>query len=58
MVILAATQFLGRWFNNDIEDNTLFAVSETGYSNDELSLDWVKHFDKYSSQRQKGASPR
>ena len=54
MVILAATQFLGRWFNNDIEDNTLFAVSETGYSNDELSLDWVKHFDKYSSRCQKG----
>ena len=49
MVILAATQFLGRWFNNnDIEDNTLSAVLETGYSNDELSLDWVKHFDKYS----------
>ena len=49
MVILAATQFLGRWFNNnDIEDSILSAVSETGYSNDELSLDWVKHFDKYS----------
>ena len=38
MVILTATQFLGRWFNNDIENNTLFAVLETGYSNNKLPL--------------------
>ena len=32
------------WFTATSVD-TLFAVSETGYSNDVLSLEWLKHFD-------------
>ena len=30
----------------------MLAVSDTGYSNDVLSLEWRKHFDHFSAQRQ------
>lgn len=29
-------------FDNDIHDDVLFAVSESGYTNSFLSLDWLR----------------
>jgi hypothetical protein len=39
-----------RWYTNaDLEDNACIAVSENGYSNDELGLRWLEHFDKFTA---------
>ena len=56
MLILKATQHLFQWYTHtEIPGNYLLDVSDTGYSNDELALDWIQHFDNYSRQYQRGA---
>ena len=55
MLILPGTLHLEDWYTKtDLDDDFLLAVSETGYSNDELSLEWLHHFDKFSARRQVG----
>jgi hypothetical protein len=47
MVIVSSIIHQERWFTTtNIDDNTLLAVSDTGYSNDVLSLEWLKHFEQ------------
>ena len=41
-------------FDNAIDDGVLFAISESGYSNAYLGMEWLKHFDKQTAGRQKG----
>jgi len=56
MIILAGAQFLHQWFKNSaLPNHYLLGLLETGYSNDELAFDWLKHFDAYSSRCQLGA---
>ena len=44
MLILSAAQFLKKWFlENDLISQTTIAVSDSGYSNDDISLDWLEH---------------
>ena len=38
----------------DIQDDVLIGISSSGYSNDELGYDWIKHFEMYSRKRQYG----
>jgi len=55
LVILPGQLHLEGWINNDLADDVLMAVSESGYTNDEISLAWLKHFDQFSARRQAGA---
>ncbi len=55
MIILSAAQHLEPWVQNGLEDDVLFAVTESGYTNDAISLQWIEHFVKYSAQQQLGA---
>ena len=53
MIIVPGTIHQEAWFTSTfIDDDTLLAVSETGYSNDVLSLEWLKHLDRFSAKRQ------
>src|SRR2546421_1481481 len=54
LVILEGSSFLERYFP-DLPDNYLVAMSDTGYINDEVGLEWAKHFLHYSARSQKGA---
>ena len=39
-LIVAGKHLLDKWaLENDIEDDTVFAVSESGYSDDELTIE-------------------
>ena len=38
----------------DLANDILLAVSETGYSNDVLALDWISHFHRFSLRKQIG----
>ena len=55
MIILPSVLHLEQWYTSTgLEYNVLVATSETGYSNDELSLGWLRHFERYSARRQLG----
>ena len=55
MIILTSVLHLEQWYTSTgLEDNVLLAVSETGYSNNELSLGWLRHFERYLACRQLG----
>ena len=54
MIIVAATRFMARWFD-DLPDGYCLAYSDEGYINDVLSLEWLRHFDRYSSRSQTGS---
>ena len=56
MVIIAGVLILEKWTQqNDLNDDVLLTTSPTGYSNDDLAIDWLKHFDKHSRKGQVGA---
>jgi hypothetical protein len=54
MVILSAIIHQEKWYTN-LPGDYLIGVSDTGYSNDVLNLDYIRHFDKYTKQKTKGA---
>lgn len=54
MVIIKAATIMEQWVV-DLPNNYLIATSESGYSNDELALAWLKHFDRRTKQRSTGA---
>ena len=53
-VVLPGALHLTGWFNNNIDETATFGVSETGFMNDELTLQWLEHFDARSAVRQVG----
>ena len=56
MVIIAGVLILEKWAQqNDLNDDVLLTTSPTGYSNDDLAIDWLKYFDKHRRKGQVGA---
>jgi hypothetical protein len=47
MLIIPGKRHLESWYP-DLDDNVLVSVSDTGYTNDELSFEWIKHFHRHS----------
>ena len=54
MVIMSAASHRQNWVPTAVPDGQLYGTSESGYSNDLLALDWLKHFNKWSAARQQG----
>ena len=52
MIIFLGSLHMEHWFSSNIQDKTLFAVSDTGYTNDELTFEWLTYFEEYSRQHQ------
>ena len=55
MIIIAGVNILEKWGHNDLAEDILLATSESGYSNDILALEWLRHFDFHSRKTQIGA---
>jgi hypothetical protein len=51
-IILAGKIYIKKNFVNNIYDDTAIALSDTGYSNDDFSLAWLKHFNQYCHECQ------
>ena len=52
MVIVSGVLHQERWsIATNIEDDTLIAVSDTGYSNDVLCFEWIKYFEWFTAKR-------
>jgi len=41
MIILAGSVLMEKHFNNYIDDDVLFALSKTGYTNAYLTIEWL-----------------
>jgi hypothetical protein len=55
MVIFKGTNILNKYaLENDLTNGTLFATSDTGYINDELAIEWLKHFDQQTKMTRLG----
>ena len=55
MLILCGIYILEKWAEeNDLDEDILLATSPTGYSNDELALQWLEHFEIHSRKSQIG----
>jgi len=54
MIILTRTVLIEKHFDNAIDNDVLFAMSESGYSNAYLGLEWLKHFDRQTAGRREG----
>ena len=54
-LILSGKIHMSQWYRIcELPGDTCIGVSETGYSNDELSLQWIKHFDTHTTKLQEG----
>ena len=53
MIIVPGVIHQAAWYaNTSVPDNYLIATSESGYTNDELTMKWLVHFERFSSLRQ------
>ena len=56
MLILSGKQTKIKWaLENDLDPRILLSTSESGYSNDELAIKWLVHFEEHSRIGQVGA---
>ena len=55
LIIISGAQVLHKWCENDLDGDTLFATSESGYSNDDIALDWLAHFIEHTANKRRGA---
>ena len=55
ILILTGINLLAPFFLNDLDDEILVTTADTGYSNDWIALQWIKHFDKHSLKSRVGA---
>lgn len=54
-VIFKAQNHLANWYINEIPRDWAIGVSDNGWTTNELGLEWIKHFDKHTKDRMKGA---
>lgn len=55
LIIISGAHVLHKWCENDLDGDTLFATSDTGYSNDDLAIDWLDHFIEHTAKKRRGA---
>lgn len=44
MLIIAEINILHKWEINDLNKRTVLVINVTEYSNDNLTMNWLKHF--------------
>ncbi len=55
-IILVGQLYAQKWFTKtNLSADTAIRTTFTGYSNDEVALEFIQHFDKHSAKSQKGA---
>ena len=55
-LVMNAKNFLHHHFQNtELPSDYLMAVSDSGYSNDDIAYHWIQHFNYFSAKRQVGS---
>ncbi|KAM4058340.1 DDE superfamily endonuclease [Hirsutella rhossiliensis] len=51
-LILSGKVHLEQWYGiKELDGDTLIGVTETGFTNDQLNLAWIQHFDKHAKSK-------
>ena len=54
-LILSGKVHMSNWYQiKELEGDTVIAVTDSGYSNTELSLQWIQHFQRHTQKARKG----
>ena len=53
MIIFAGAYHLRKYFENNIDGDIFFAWSPTGFSNNQLGLAYIQHFDQFTKDSRK-----
>ncbi|KAJ6437104.1 FAD linked oxidase domain-containingprotein [Purpureocillium lavendulum] len=54
-IILAGQNHMAHWYHQqELEPETVLRPTPSGYSNDEISLEWIQHFNKHTEKCRKG----
>jgi hypothetical protein len=53
-IIFAGTYHLAAWYQEDLPKDTVIALSDSGWTTNELGLRWLQHFDQHTKDRTKG----
>jgi hypothetical protein len=54
-LIFAGKYHLSAWYEEDIPRDWVIAVSDNGWTNNELGVEWLKHFNAHTRTRNVGA---
>jgi hypothetical protein len=54
-LIFAGKYHLSAWYEEDIPHDWAIAVSDNGWTNNELGVEWLKHFNAHTKARNVGA---
>ena len=54
-LIFAGQYHLSAWYEEDILRDWVIAVSDNGWTNNKLGVEWLKHFDAHTKTRSTGA---
>jgi len=55
VIFKGAAQYMG-WHTETSDPDAKFAYSPNGWTDDELALEWLRHFDKHTKDQEGGAS--
>ncbi|XMA13656.1 hypothetical protein WAI453_006447 [Rhynchosporium graminicola] len=47
-VIIEGKYYMEKWFNSKLKGEESVKVSDSGYTSNEIAVDWLKHFIKYA----------
>lgn len=54
-LILSGQRHMGNWYRTpELEEDTKIILSDSGYSNDEISFQWLQHFEEWTKIRKRG----
>lgn len=55
-LIISGVNILHKWCQeNDLDGRTVLSISDIGYSNDDLAIDWLNHFIEHTQTKRPGA---
>ena len=49
-MVIIKKAILEKYFRNDLDNDTLLAMSETGFTNDQLAIEYIKHFEEHAKK--------
>lgn len=56
-IVISGAHDLHEWCENDLDGDISFVASKTGYSNDDLAFDWLKHLIEHTPNTMCGLWP-
>jgi DDE superfamily endonuclease len=54
LIILTSNQILHNMIVLELDPDTVLAVSDSGFSNDDILMKWIRHFNRHTKIRTKG----